>query len=126
MNFSENSVFKLKKISISDVNKNVLKLLLPDEEIISAYKTVRDQVIFTNKRIIPIDVQGITGAKQEFFSLPYSKVLYFGVQTPALIEWTVKDAELALFFANKMKVVFEFKGDSDILEIGKMISKFVL
>ncbi len=126
MDFSENSVFKLKKINVSDVNKNVAKLLLPDEQIISAYKTVRDQVIFTNKRIIPIDVQGLTGTKQEFFTLPYSKVLYFGVQTPALVELSIKDAELALFFANKMKVVFEFKGDSDILEIGKMISQYVL
>lgn len=79
MDFSENSVFKLKKINVSDVNKNVAKLLLPDEQIISAYKTIRDQVIFTNKRIIPIDVHGLTGTKQEFFTLPYSKVLYFGV-----------------------------------------------
>lgn len=126
MDFSENSVFKLKKINVSDVNKNVAKLLLPDEQIISAYKTIRDQVIFTNKRIIPIDVHGLTGTKQEFFTLPYSKVLYFGVQTPALVELSIKDAELALFFANEMKVVFEFKGDSDILEIGKMISQYVL
>lgn len=126
MDFSENSVFKLKKISISDVNQNVIKLLLPGEEIVSVYKTVRDQVVFTDKRIIPIYVQGITGAKQEIFSLPYSKVIYFGIQTPALVEWNIKDAELALFFANKMKVVFEFKGDSDILEIGRVLSRYVL
>lgn len=50
INFS-NAVFKLKSIPDSDIIKDVLVLMLPEEKIISAYKSGRDQVVFTNKEI---------------------------------------------------------------------------
>ena len=125
IDFSKNSVFNLKKIPIEQMNNNIPALLLEGERIIGVYKTIRDQVVFTDKRIITIDVQGITGKRQELFTLPYSKIQYFGVQTVGFAE-IIPDAELTLFFANNMKASFEFVGKCDILEIGKIISKYVL
>lgn len=125
LDFSKNAVFNLKKIPDSDMNKNVNCLLIENESVIGVYKTIRDQVVFTNKRIITIDVQGIMGKRQEFFTLPYSKIQYFGVQTVGFAE-LIPDSELDLFFTNGMKAVFEFKGQCDILEIGKTISRFTL
>lgn len=125
MNFSKDSVFNLKQIEKEEINKNVFALLLDGEEIISGYKTIRDQVVFTTKRIITVDVQGVTGKRQELFTLPYSKIQYFGVQTVGFAE-LIPDAELALFFSNGNKAVFEFKGHCDILEIGKIISAYTL
>lgn len=90
-----------------------------------AFKTVRDQLIFTNKRIIAIDVQGITGRRKSFASMPYSKIQYFSVQTPRFAE-LVPDSELFLVFANGFTARFEFRGDVDIGRIGRMISEFVL
>ena len=125
IDFSKNSVFNLQKIDNSAINNNVQALLIDGEEIIGAYKTIRDQIVFTNKRIITIDVKGITGKRQELFTLPYSKIQYFGIQTVGFWE-LIPDAELMLVFSNDMRANFEFKGKSDIVAIGKMISEFTL
>lgn len=125
INFSKNSMVNLQKIASTEMNKNAEKLILAGEEVIGVYKTIRDQVIFTNKRILTVDVQGITGKRQEIFSLPYSKIQYFAIQTVGFAE-LIPDSELALFFTNGLRADFEFKGDNDILEIGKNISKYTL
>lgn len=125
ISFSENSMVNLQKIENKDINQNAKALILGEEEIIGVYKTIRDQIIFTNKRIMTVDVKGITGKRQEIFSLPYSKIQYFGIQTVGFAE-LIPDSELAIFFNNGLKANFEFKGNNDILEIGKNISKYTL
>lgn len=103
----------------------VAGLLVGGEELVMAFKTVRDQLVFTNKRIISIDVQGFTGKKKSFTSMPYSRIQYFAVQTPGFME-IVPDSELFLTFNNGFTARFEFKGNIDIGKIGRMISEFVL
>ena len=95
MNFSKDAVFNLTKIDNDKLNKNVAMILVDGEEVVGVYKTVRDQVIFTDKRIITVDVQGITGKKQEIFTIPYNKIQYFGIQTVGFME-LIPDAELEL------------------------------
>lgn len=90
-----------------------------------AFKTVRDQLVFTNKRIISIDVQGITGKRRSFSTMPYSKIQYFSIQTLGFAE-LVPDSELFIMFSNTFTAKFEFKGNVDIGEIGRMISEYVL
>ncbi|MBR3166858.1 MAG: PH domain-containing protein, partial [Lachnospiraceae bacterium] len=99
INFNQNSSWDLKPITPREVDHDVADLLLEDEKICAAFKTIRDQLIFTTKRIIAIDVQGLTGKRKSFTSMPYSKVQFFSVQTPYAIE-IVKDSELELTFAN--------------------------
>lgn len=105
-------------------------MLISDESIISTYKGLRDQVVFTNKRIISVNVQGLTGTKQDYTSMPYSKIQVYSVETVGLGEklWygNMSDCELELYFSGIGKVKFEFKGESDIKEICKMISEYVL
>ena len=125
INFTRESVFDLRPINISEVRNDIYGLLLEDEEILSAFKTVRDQLVFTTKRIISIDVQGITGKRKSFSSMPYSKIQFFSIQTPGFIE-LVPDSELFLMFTNGFTAKFEFKGGVDIGEIGRMISAYVL
>ena len=69
------------RIQEKDICKNARALLLDGEQVVGAYKTVRDQVIFTTHRIIMVDMQGVTGTRQQIFVLPYRKVLHFGIQT---------------------------------------------
>ena len=125
VNFNRESVWDLRPIPVRDVRDEVLGLLLEDEEINSAFKTVRDQLVFTNKRIIAIDVQGITGRRKSFSSMPYSKVQFFSIQTPGFAE-LVPDSELFLMFSNGFTAKFEFKGNVDIGAIGRMISEYFL
>ena len=58
------------------IPKDVSELLVPGEEALAAYKTVRDTAVFTNKRLIVKDAQGLTGKKIEIYSLPYSQVSF--------------------------------------------------
>ena len=124
INFNQNSSWDLKPITPREVDHDVADLLLEDEKICAAFKTIRDQLIFTTKRIIAIDVQGLTGKRKSFTSMPYSKVQFFSVQTPYAIE-IVKDSELELTFANGFVAKFEFR-EVNITAIGKMISSYVL
>ena len=125
VNFNQNSVFNLKPISNDAVRGEVQGLLISGEEVLYAFQTVRDQLVFTNKRIISIDVQGITGKRKSFSTMPYSKIQYFSVQTPGFVE-LIPDSELFLMFASGFTATFEFKGQVDIGAIGRMISEYVL
>ena len=125
INFNGSSVWNLKPINVSEIREEVKGLLIQSEEPVLAFKTIRDQLIFTNKRIIAVDVQGLTGSRKSFSSMPYSKVQFFSVQTPSVAE-LVPDSELFLMFSNGFTAKFEFKGNVDIGAIGRMISNYVL
>lgn len=125
INFNGNSAFNLKPISVDEVRDEVNGLLINGETIEMAFKTVRDQLVFTNKRIISIDVQGITGKRKSYASMPYSKVQYFAIQTSGFLE-LIPDSELFIQFSNGFTATFEIKGSVDIGKIGRMISEFVL
>lgn len=125
INFNKDSIFNLKPIDVSQVRSEVGSFLIDGEEILEAFKTVRDQVVFTNKRIISIDVQGITGKRKSFSTLPYSTIQFFEVQTPGFME-IFPDTELFIQYANGFTAQFEFKGNVDICRIGKIISQYVL
>lgn len=124
-NFS-NSVFKLRSISESDVIKDIRTFMLPDENIVSAFRSGRDQVVFTDKRIIALDVKGITGSRKEFSTMPYYKIVHFTVQTPGFLEFN-NDSELVVAYPNGALIQFEFSGGNvNILEIAQIISRYVL
>lgn len=123
IDFNNGAFLKLKKISNDDVSGQVAPLLISGEEIISSYKTIRDFVVFTTKRVIAVNVQGITGTKKDFTSLPYSKVQAYSVETSGTFDL---DSELEMYFSALGKVKFEFKGNSDIVKIGQIISEYVL
>lgn len=125
INFNRESAWDLKPIDVSDVRAEVNGLLIDGERIAMAFKTVRDQLIFTNKRIISIDVQGITGKRKSFSTLPYSKIQFFAIQTPGFAE-LIPDSELYIQYASGFTAKFEFKGQTDIGQIGRLISEYVL
>ena len=125
VNFNTNSIFNLKPINADAVRSEVDGLLIAGEQIEFAFQTVRDQLVFTNKRIISIDVQGITGKRKSFATMPYSKIQYFSIQTPGFME-LFPDSELFVMFTNGFTAKFEFKGAVDIGKIGRMLSEYVL
>lgn len=125
VNFNTNSAFNLKPINADAVRSEVDGLLIAGEQIEFAFQTVRDQLVFTNKRIISIDVQGITGKRKSFATMPYSKIQYFSIQTPGFME-LFPDSELFVMFTNGFTARFEFKGAVDIGKIGRMLSEYVL
>ena len=125
INFSEDAVFNLTGIDEGKVKRDLANLLIDDEYIVGAFKTVRDQVVFTNMRIVAIDVQGVTGMRKEYTTLPYSKIQYFSIKTPGFIE-IVPDCELEIVFNNNFHAKFDFTGKCDIVRLGRCISEYAL
>jgi len=123
IDFKNASYLKLKQVDVSKVRGEIDSLLIPGEEVISAYKGVRDSVTFTDKRIISVNVQGVTGKKKDYTTLPYSKIVAFSVETAGTFDL---DGELELYFSGLGKVKFEFTGKCDIVEIGKFIGNKIL
>ena len=125
INFNKESVFNLKAIPVESVRSEVSGLLVQGEAPLYAFQTIRDQLVFTNKRIIAIDVQGITGRRKSYATMPYSKIQYFAIQTQGFLE-IFPDNELFIMFTNGFTATFEFKGNVDIGAIGRMLSEYVL
>ena len=121
IDFKNGVLFKLKE---SDAYANtVTDLLVPGERVLNAFQALRDGVVFTDKRVIAVNVQGITGKKRDFTSLPYSKIVAFSVETAGTLDL---DAELELYFSGLGKVKFDFTGKTNITEIARVIEAFVL
>jgi hypothetical protein len=85
IDFQNGSFFKLKKCDNS-VADDMLPLFINGEEIIGCYKSIRDHVVFTNKRIISVNVQGITGKKKDYTSMPYAKIQVFSIETAGILD----------------------------------------
>ena len=119
----DSNAFNLKEILLTDIRPEVLAMLVSGEEAVAAFQTIRDQVIFTNKRLLVVNVKGITGKKVAYFSYPYSKVQYFGVETAGLIDI---DSELLLAFNDGNALTLDFKSRVDIRKICNVIAEYVL
>lgn len=122
IDFENGAIFKLHRVKEESVPDNVIRLLTREEKIIGTYKTVRDVVVFTTKRVIAVNVQGI-GKRKDYTSLPYRKVTAFSVETSGVLDI---DSELQMYFGGLGRVSFEFTGSSDIVLIGRMISEHIL
>ena len=123
IDFKNGSVFKLRKTEDSKFNNEINPILVSGEVILGCYQAVRDHVVFTDKRIIAVNVQGLTGSKRDFTFLPYSKISVFSIETAGTFDL---DSELELYYSGVGKVRFEFRGSSEIIRIGQVISQYTL
>lgn len=123
IDFENGSIIKLSRAKDEGPTKDVQALLIPGEAVLSVFKSVRDYVLFTDKRIIAVNVQGMTGKKKDFTSLPYSKIQIFSVETSGHFDM---ESELELYISGVGKIRFEFSSGSDIADIGKTIGTYVL
>ncbi len=123
IDFQKSAVFKLKPIDNSKARDEFSQFLIDGEVIVGTFKTVRDQVVFTNKRIIAANVQGITGSKVDYTSIPFSKIQTFSIETSGTLDL---DCEIQVYISAVGKVSFEIKGSFDIVKFNKIISGYVL
>lgn len=117
------NLVNLKEIPIERIRSEINLFLVPGEGVIQAFQTVRDQVIFTDRRVIAVNVQGITGKKTSYILYPYAKVQYFGVKTAGVLDI---DSELILAFSNGATLQFDFRFHADIKKICATLSQHIL
>ncbi len=123
IDFQKSVLFKLEPIPVDQMLETISQFLLEEETVFSVFKTVRDQLVFTSKRIIAANVQGLTGKKVDYTSIPYSKIQTFSVETSGTLD---RDCELEIYISSVGKIRFEIRGNFDIVTFNKVISKYVL
>ena len=123
IDFQNGSFVKLKPVDPAGIVQLIQPMLIQGEQIISSFQGIRDSVTFTNMRIIAVNVQGLTGKKRDFTSLPYSKIQAYSIESTGVFDM---DSELELYFSGLGKVTFEFVGNANVTAICQMISSYVL
>lgn len=123
IDFKNASYLKMKSVNNTAFAQYVKDLLVPGEEPVYCFQSIRDGVVFTNKRVLAINIQGLTGKKRDITSLPYSKIQIFSIETAGALDL---DCELDLWFSGVGKVRFEFASHVDVNDICKLISDHVL
>ena len=125
MEFRDKPMQNLIRIKEKEICKNVQELLLDGEQIVGAYKTVRDQAVFTTHRIFMVDMQGMTGTRQEIFVLPYRKILHYAIKTAGFGD-PLQTSELTVGFADEHEAKFGFIGQDELLAVARAISRCIL
>lgn len=123
IDFKNKRILKLKRTTVEEVNKLAMELLIENEQILACFSSMRDQLLFTNGRMISMNVQGITGTKIDFTSIPYNRIQMYSVETAGAIDF---DSELTVWVSGMGEFKFEFSSGSDIIGLSKMMSRYIL
>ncbi len=125
IDFKNPELLKLSPVKNASFMKTINEFVsdVPGEEVIAVFKTVRDGVVFTTKRIIVINIEGV-GLKRDYTSLPYKNIQAFSIETAGIGDI---DTELQLWFSGGIGLIkIEFTCGDSIKEICKYISKYSL
>ena len=101
-------------------------LFTPDEKVHAAFVVVRDTFIFTDKRLVLVDIQGTTGKKVEYLSIPYKSIKYFSIETAGTFD---RDAELKIWVSESRltpTVSKQIKKGLDIIALQRTLAHFVM
>ncbi|MDN5719487.1 MAG: PH domain-containing protein [Corynebacterium sp.] len=104
------------------IPQDIGPILVKGEQPIAAYKTFRDSAVFTDRRLIVRDAQGIRGKKVEMYSLPYSAINMWSSENAGTLDFT---AELELWTrAGKVKI--ELGRGVDVRRLDQLIANVLL
>ncbi|MCM2579043.1 PH domain-containing protein [Streptomyces meridianus] len=107
----------------SSAQQEYARLLGPGEQIHAAYQLIRDTILFTDRRLILVDKQGLTGKKVEYHSVPYRSISHFAVETAGTFDL---DAELKLWISGSPTPIQKtFTKGVDIYEVQAILTQFV-
>jgi hypothetical protein len=112
------------QVDKGEVARELRDILIPNEEVDMAYKIIRDMLVFTDKRLIIVDKQGITGKKIEYHTIPYKSIVHFSTETMGTFDL---DAELKIWVSGSATPITKsFKKDGNITEVQKVLAMYLL
>ena len=112
------------EINAKELQKDLDATMVEGETVVKAFKIVRDLFVFTDKRLLLIDKQGLTGKKAEYHSIPYKSISHFSVETAGTFDM---DAEMKIYISgNPTPIQREFKRGTDIVGVQKVLAGFIL
>ncbi|MGJ8740811.1 PH domain-containing protein [Clostridium botulinum] len=112
------------EVNIMEVEKEYSNILAQNERVEKAYKLIRDMFIFTNKRLILVDKQGMTARKTEYHSIPYKAITHFSIEIAGNFDL---DAELKIWISGtQLPIEKQFNKSLNIYELQSVLANYVL
>lgn len=112
------------KINKEELAREFSPMLADNEHIEQAFAVFRDKWVFTNRRLIILNVQGMTGKKREYMSIPYRSIVRYSIETAGTFDL---DAELKIWLSGS-DIPFEqkFNSSSNLPELQRMLALHIL
>ncbi|HHW08328.1 MAG TPA: PH domain-containing protein [Clostridia bacterium] len=109
------------------IPENLLRMLVPGEQALFAVKTIRDAAVFTDRRILIADKQGLTGKKVEYCTIPYKSIVAFSIETAGTFDF---DSEIKLTLSGGIRVELQFMKGKDmdrlLFKVNETIARYML
>ena len=123
MGFLDGLLGNASVLETSKVESEFARILTDNESVEHAYKLVRDLFIFTNRRLVLVDKQGLTGSKLEYHSIPYSKITHYSVETAGHFD---REAELVIWISGMAQPIRkQFSKKVNIYDVQAILTSYV-
>lgn len=111
-------------VNLAELTNEFSTILVEGEIIESAFVVFRDKWVFTNKRLILLDIQGLTGSKREYLTIPYHSIIRFSIETAGTLD---DDCEMKIWIRGMAEPLKkEFKRNTDIKGLQRALASNVL
>jgi Bacterial PH domain len=112
------------KIDPAKIQSEFSRILASGEKVEHAYQLIRDYFVFTDKRFVVVDKQGLTGSKMEYHSIPYKSITHFSIETAGTFDL---DAELKIWISGTpTPIQKQFNKKLSIYEVQAVLAGYVL
>ena len=112
------------KVDPTRIQQEFGQILAPGENVEHAYQLIRDYFVFTNKRFVLVDKQGMTGSKVEYHSIPYRSITHFSIETAGTFDL---DAELKIWITGTPAPIQKlFNKKLSVYEVQAVLASYVL
>ena len=124
MGLLDGVIGNVSKIDPAKIQQEFSQILAPGERVEHAYQLIRDYFVFTDKRFVLVDKQGLTGSKVEYHSIPYKSITHFSVETAGTFDL---DAELKIWISSTAAPIQKkFNKNLSIYEVQSELASYVL
>ena len=93
--------------------------LTDGEDVVVVFKTIRDWIAFTSWRVIYVNVQGITGSKKEYLTVPYRSITAYSIESAGTFDL---DAEIKIYLSGRTPIEFKIGKNSDVGAMQKLMA----
>ncbi len=112
------------EIEVNAIEEEFSKILIEDEKLVRVFKLVRDLLAFTDRRLIVVDKQGISGRKTKYTSIPYKWITHFSFEAAGKADL---DSEMKIWISGyNFPVKKNFKRGIDVVDVQRTLAGFVL
>lgn len=112
------------EVSVEKIAEEFRPILVSGENIEKAFKLIRDMFVFTNKRLILVDKQGLTGSKVDYITIPYASIIKFSKESAGLLDL---DAELKIWVRGEaIPIKKQFGKNDNINDVYLILSQHIL